>query len=215
MGKKAGGLFGGGIRIGLVCTGTAMYLIRTNHSDIDITMSINALHKQASDGDRSAEKQLFDALTVSFRLFAGHKIQNRDDAEEVVQEALMVIARRYQEIEFEVSFAAWANKVLENTVLKYYRSKGVRQRVFDGTTDGMDEGASYQVDPMLKARLLDCLREVSKTRLRHARILTLHFQGFTVAEICRRLSITVNNFYVTLMRARNLLAECLQKGERE
>ena len=180
-----------------------------------MTASINALHKEAAGGSRAAEQQLFDALTVSFRLFAGHRIQNRDDLEEVVQEALMVIARRYQEIEFEVSFAAWANKVLENTVLKYYRSKGTRQRIFDAGTDGMDEVASYQPDPMLKKRLLDCLREVSRTRLRHARILTLHFQGYTVDEICRRLGITVNNFYVTLMRARNLLAECLGRGERD
>jgi DNA-directed RNA polymerase specialized sigma24 family protein len=46
---------------------------------------------------------------------------------------------------------------------------------------------------------------------RHARILVMKYQGYRTAEICERMSITPNNLYVTLSRARAMLKACLEK----
>ena len=65
----------------------------------------------------------------------------------------------------------------------------------------------------LERQLLDCLRALNRSNGRHARILNLHYQGYSVEEICRRLSLTRTNFYTILSRARTILLACLEKGD--
>jgi RNA polymerase sigma factor (sigma-70 family) len=176
-------------------------------------VNLNVLEKSARNGDRAAEADLFRRLSESFRLFTRLKIRNPQDREEVVQEALATIAQKYRKEQFETSFAAWAYRILEFKVMNYYRSVKNRDKVFAPVSDDDVQEAGRAVDPTLKARLLDCLRKLSKTRLAHARILTLHFQGFSVSEICDRVGISSNNLYVRLSRARKLLANCLENGD--
>jgi RNA polymerase sigma factor (sigma-70 family) len=177
---------------------------------------INELYNAAREGGKKAEDRLFESLSVSFRLFVRQRIRDEQDAYELVQEALMTIARKYREIEIQSSFSAWAYRILEHILLRYYRSKEVRGRAFSSAPDDEVRPASVEPDPTLKSRLLDCLKKVSTTRLRHARVITLHFQGYSTEEICRRLGgITTGNFYVLLSRARSMLELCLEKGEIE
>ncbi len=72
-----------------------------------------------------------------------------------------------------------------------------------------------RADESLERQLLDCLKKLYAVNHRHARILNLHYLGFTVAEICQRLEVTRNNLYSLLFRARTKLADCLETGEVE
>ena len=74
---------------------------------------------------------------------------------------------------------------------------------------------SSATDPSFKRRLLDCLKKVNQTNTRHARILNLHYQGYTVTDICGKFKITRNNVYIILSRARLMLKVCLEKGDVE
>ena len=178
-----------------------------------LAVNLNILEKSARSGNLTAEADLFRRLSESFRLFVRQKIRNPQDREEVVQEALATIARKYRKEQFETSFAAWAYRILEFKVMNHYRSVKNRDKVFAPSSDETVQQAGQEIDPTLKSRLLDCLRKLSKTRLAHARILTLHFQGFSVPEICNRVGISSNNLYVRLSRARKLLANCLENGD--
>jgi DNA-directed RNA polymerase specialized sigma24 family protein len=60
---------------------------------------------------------------------------------------------------------------------------------------------------------MDCFRKICRSNNRHARVLNLHYQGFTTVEICRRLDISENNLYVLLSRARRALELCLGKDD--
>jgi len=175
-------------------------------------LSINALYEHSRSGDKTAEKLLFENLAVSFSVFVRHRTQSPDDVHEVVQEALTTIAAKYRDIEFETSFSAWAYKILEHKLLHYYRAEGQRRARFVTTANQRNDAAYADIDPTLRRRLLDCLKMVSQTRLRHARVLTLHFQGYSIKEICHRLGVTTNNLYVMLSRARTMLKTCLEKG---
>jgi RNA polymerase sigma factor (sigma-70 family) len=176
---------------------------------------INALYDEARNGDKADEDRLFHSLSVSFRLFVRQRVRDEQDGYEIVQEALMIIARKYRQIDIQTSFSAWAYKILEHILLRHYRSKHTREKVFSSASDGNVPLASWKPDPTLKSRLLDCLRKVSKARVRHARILTLHFQGYSTKEICGKLDISSNNFYAMLSRARKMLETCLEKGDIE
>jgi RNA polymerase sigma-70 factor (ECF subfamily) len=172
-------------------------------------MNINALHRNLVSGEGVSENELFEYLSVSFRLFAQQRIWNEQDSEEIVQDALMTIAKKYREIEFDTSFAAWAYKVLNHKMLDYFKTKKVRA---DANTRIVDEKLpemSWKPDPVLKRQLLECLRKIKG---RHARILNFHYQGYTTDEICEKLDLKSGNFYVMLSRARSMLELCLEKG---
>ena len=196
----------------LTVTGT---IFSSSRPDIRVVaLYINDLYIEALKGGKAAERRLFESLSVSFRLFVRQRIRDEQDSYEIAQEALMTVARKYRETEIKSSFSAWAYRILEHILLRYYRSKDVRGRVFSSAPDDEIPPASVETDPTLKSRLLDCLKKVSATRLRHARVITLHFQGYSTEEICKRLGgITKGNFYVLLSRARSMLEICLEKGE--
>jgi RNA polymerase sigma factor (sigma-70 family) len=177
-------------------------------------MDINALHESAAAGDRQAEERLFGFLSVRFEVIANLKIVNAQDAEEVVQDALTIIAREYRSMTFERSFAAWAYKVFDNRVLSYFGSKKKHTHAaieYDLPPQPQQREANPEVG--LKGLLRTCLKKVRRANQRYARILALHYQGYDTEEICGRLEVTTANFYMILSRARAMLKRCLDQGE--
>ncbi len=176
-------------------------------------MDVNDLHKRAAAGEAPAREELFRILTVRYRLFARQKIWNKTDGEEVVQEALMVVARKYRDLVVEKSFSAWAHQVLCYEIASYYKRHKFREVGFGDLADGTGQFAGWTPDPELKLQLLKCLRKIGRTNSTYARILNFHYLGYTVKEVCDRLKIRRNNAYVLLSRARVWLVTCLEKGE--
>ena len=175
-------------------------------------MSINTLYNEACRGEQGAEQRLFQGLTVRFRLFVYQRVWNEDDAQEIVQEALATVAQEYRKTEFQISFSAWAYKVLQNKISNYVRKKSFRDTVVQPVPGSEDDYAAWNPDPSLERKLLDCLREMSRANARYARILNFRYQGYDVEDICERLRMKPNNFYVVLLRARAVLKQCLEKG---
>jgi RNA polymerase sigma factor (sigma-70 family) len=175
-------------------------------------MSINALHARVCGGEQAAEELLFQSLSDRFQIFAEQRIGDCQDVLEVVQDALMVITSKYREIEFDTSFAAWAYGVLENKLLHYYRQKSTRASHPPELAEGVKPAPLPDPDPGLKNRLLDCLRKVGRANIRYARILNLHYQGYTTDEICDKLNTSRNSSYILVSRARSLMKTCIEGG---
>ncbi|MFZ5979546.1 MAG: RNA polymerase sigma factor [Candidatus Zixiibacteriota bacterium] len=178
-------------------------------------MDINTLHKNVCTGDKQAKDELFEVLSTRFRLFAHHKIRNRSDAEEVVQEALMTIYAEYDKVTFTTSFAAWAGKVLDNRILNYFRTKQRESWRLEPEAENLPGTMAFKVNanPDLKRKLLCCLRLICRRNLRYARILNLNYQGYQTAEICDRLKVKPETLYSALSKARSMLESCLKKGD--
>lgn len=174
--------------------------------------NVNLLYEQAIAGDKRSSELLFCELGVSFRIFVRQRTLNALDGEEIVQEALTTIAEKFREVRIETSFAAWAHKVLSNKLLDHYKSCRVRSEVMTNSVE-IDMSADAVSNPELKRRLIDCLKRIHGVNSFHARALNLHYQGYSTTEICVRLGVGANNFYVMLSRARTMLRLCLEKGE--
>ncbi|MFC1475820.1 RNA polymerase sigma factor [Candidatus Zixiibacteriota bacterium] len=125
-------------------------------------MDINVLYQGARDGDRRAEEQLFAVLTESFRLYVRQRVEDEEDAREVVQDVLLTVARKYKEVRFEKSFAAWAYKIFEHKLFTYYRSKRTRRSKFVQMDDCDKSALAHDSDPELKRRLLTCLEKIGR-----------------------------------------------------
>ena len=174
-------------------------------------MTINQLYKAFLDGDPDAENSLFKKLYEAFVCFAEHRIDDKDNAEELVQEALMIISRKHRDIEFVTSFSAWAYKVLDNRLKHYIRKKYTDRRLADNLRQIKRKPESP--DPELKMKLIGCLKKINSVNTRYARILNLRYQGYSTEEIGNILNISNSNVLVILSRARSLLRLCLNKGD--
>jgi RNA polymerase sigma factor (sigma-70 family) len=172
-------------------------------------LDINSLHSQAQSGNEAAQEQLFSVLAGRFRLVTRQRIRNRDDAAEVVQKALMTVAEKYKEVEIETSFAAWANQVLNNKILDHYRAQGRNTERLVPLEDSGSEIASPPSDPDMIRRLVECLKIVRAANKRFGRALVLHYQGFTVVEMCESLGVERSRLYKVLSAARKQLRMCL------
>ncbi|MEW5923663.1 MAG: RNA polymerase sigma factor [Candidatus Zixiibacteriota bacterium] len=174
-------------------------------------MNINDLFEKAIRDGESAEKELFEALLVRFRAIVHQRIWEKNDSEDVAQEALLAVAREYKGIKFEISFSAWAAKVLDYRILAYIKRKRTTQaRVSEAPPEDCSRPDLSQ-SPGLRLKLLKCLKELFAANPRYARIINLHYQGYSIEEVCRRLKIKAGNSYVILSRAREMLAKCLGK----
>lgn len=177
-----------------------------------MSFDINELLRAAQAGDGSAEKTLLEQVAVRFRVVVHLEIRNRDDAEDILQEALTAIARDYRTVAFERSFTGWAARVLRNRMLDYYRTRRYQK---SRTADLPVEEISltdHDSSTELKRKLRACLQKILRSNLRYARILTMSYQGQDIDMICQRLAMSKGNVYTTLSRARSLLEHCLETG---
>ena len=177
------------------------------------SFDLTNLARRAGTGDTTAEAQLMKHLSVSFRLFAQQRVWNDEDAEEVVQDALIVVLAKYREIAFETSFSGWAYQILNNKIMDYVKKKQTRRRLDEQRTTTGRSGDNPVSDPSLRKRLIDCFRKLHGRNIRHARVLNLSYQGYSTEEICKKLKVKESHLYVLLMRARKTLLACLGKGD--
>lgn len=175
-------------------------------------MDINSLYIKACAKDKNSREQLFQFLAESFRLFILQRIKNREDAEDVVQNALAIISDQFERIEITTSFAAWAYSILKNQIMSYYKSRQLPKNLNVGIPDDYSDNYSKS-DLNLKRKLAECLKRINAVNKSHVRILNLHFQGYSTQEICRKLKLSAGNFYTSLYRARAMLRKCLEKGD--
>ena len=167
----------------------------------------------AQNGDTAAKERLYARLLVSFRVIARHRMWRDEDADDVVQDALMAVADHYEELTVESSFAAWAHRVLSNKIVDHYKIKKIRAGKLEQLRQKPMAAVTLGFDQTLKSRIKACFAKINRVHRQHARILSLHFQGYTTDEICQRLDITRNNCYVSLSRARAMLEKCLNQED--
>jgi RNA polymerase sigma-70 factor (ECF subfamily) len=176
-------------------------------------LKINNLYRLALSGDKTSVDSLFQNLSERFQLFVQNRIWDKQDSEDIVQDALMTISEKYKEVESDTDFSSWAYKVLKNKILNYFRSQKYEKKRNIDLPQKDDPPAKWNPDPVLKRKIVDCMEKISKAKIKHAQILDLHYQGYTVEEICRKFDFTPNAFYIILSRARSMLKLCLEKGE--
>ncbi|UCC45204.1 MAG: sigma-70 family RNA polymerase sigma factor, partial [Candidatus Zixiibacteriota bacterium] len=119
-----------------------------------------------------------------------------------MQKALATIAEKHRGTDFQTSFAGWAYKILEYKIMDYYKAERTRQKHLSPLPDHDPLGRRVDLDPVVKQRMLDCLRKVALADSRFARALNLHYQGYASDEIREKLKLKKAYFYVVLSRAR-------------
>jgi RNA polymerase sigma factor (sigma-70 family) len=174
---------------------------------------INYLYNKALNNDKKAVNELFDYLSVSFRLFLQSRNLDRYDIEDIIQTVMLTISQKYRDLTSPYNFSSWAYKVLMNKLYDYYKSRKGKKSKNINIDYMAKEHPGINSHAALLIQLKKCLSKISKKNLRYMRVLNLSYFGYTKSEICRKLQITPGNFYVILSRARAMLKRCLEEGD--
>ena len=170
-----------------------------------------ALAVAARAGDQEAfgalvQMHMKRAYIVAFRL-----LHNREDAEDLVQEAFVVAFQKLDAFQPGRPFAPWFFRVLVNRGLNMLEAKRVR-----ATTELTDDAASHEPAPDVTASQSELMTDL-RNALDHlpprqrALIELVELEGFTPTEAAEHLFIAPATARWHLHTARHTLQELLRK----
>jgi RNA polymerase sigma-70 factor, ECF subfamily len=139
-------------------------------------------------------------------------LPSREDANDVLQDANLVMWRRSEEFADGTNFLAWAYQIARFKVLAHHRDTHRDRHIFDDGLLGQlaDDAERRAADPEGEASLLeDCVEELPAGQRELVR--ERYAPGSSVREMAERLGQSASALSVTLSRIRHALLECVQR----
>lgn len=149
----------------------------------------------------------------SIRAYLFAAVHNYHDAEDLLSQVAVAVARDYEKYDPNTPFIRWAIAIARNRVLNYRRSKATSKLVFSQDTLDALAGAMPQEAPAetaTKAALDDC---IDKLQDRSRQALTLRYEDdLKPAEIAPRLNMTPTAVTSMMHRVHKALAKCVKQA---
>ena len=179
----------------------------------DNQKDINILNRIRS-GDKSAYKELINrhkdyAFTVAFRI-----LNNREDAEEVAQDAFMQVFGALKSFNAESKFTTWFYRIVFNAALMQKRKNKVESVEIDSSSEAFqvshssDSAVDLQKNE-LKNAIQKALQNLSADDT--AMITLFYLKELSLEEISEITKISAETAKVKIHRARKRLAEEMKK----
>ena len=171
--------------------------------------------RELRKGNTNAFKEVSDSLYGSLYVYAKSFVQDESDAEELVQEAFIMIWERRKNIDSDFNIKAYLYKSIHNQALNYLRHlKVVGQHVDEAFYFGQEEFQSpTEINPFLSKALtdaIDLLPRRTKLIFEMSRL-----DGLRHKEIAVELGISEKTVEVQVRKARQFLQKKLKRYYRE
>jgi RNA polymerase sigma-70 factor (ECF subfamily) len=192
-----------------------------------LRLSVREIQKYAADAMEHSQAEAFDdrsqlaahwerARTAVFaQLVAG--IGSFHDAEDVLQEVAVSVARNYATYDPERPFVAWALGIARNHMLMYFRKHHRDRLVFKDQLmrilGSHLEALSGEPDDYRREALHKCLKKLDPDR---RRLIEMRYSsGLSVVEMAERLGKSVAAVKGNLHRVRRALEKCVSLRAKE
>lgn len=148
--------------------------------------------------------------------FLRASVRDQHAVEDIFQETMVVAWRRMEQFDRNRSFGKWLRGIARNLVLAHFRKSGKTPLTMDESAlDWMDEKftqiQSTTGDTLSEklALLRDCVDALSEENKKTVKARYLDQSSLT--EIVKKLDVGLETVKKRLYRAKNQLAECLEK----
>lgn len=166
---------------------------------------VNKLVNKAKSGDSDAFGQLYDSFAQRIFRYIRLKVQNRQEAEDVLQEVFVKAYNGLAKLETrDLNFNAWLYRIASNSINDYFRKKYRTPEII-----GMDENfdapskASVQNEVEVKSDMETLRAAFDLLAPLYKQVLELRFlQEFSLSEIAKILN--KSNLSVRLLQYRAL-----------
>jgi len=179
------------------------------HSEEELTCLLAA----AQQGQREARERIFFLLHTRFLALAKLRVRGQD-AEDIVQETLMVVERHLSEIGTVEALLAFTNQVMRNKIGNFYRREE-RRKSYHVTREGAVNPV-YRMDEELNAADLErilrkAIDQVGERSPRCRAILLGLLEGLSVDEVCQQVGIKRTRIDDWIHRCRKELRRILSE----
>lgn len=166
------------------------------------------------EADRSTE--FLTLLTQHDRalgLYVYSLVSPSVDADDILQQAKMVMWRSFDQFEAGTNFLAWARKVAFHQILTYRRQKKRDHLpLSEETLEAIGHEVAKLADDASDGRreaLHECVRRLPEEQ--RQMVMLRYFEDMEVEQVAERISSTPGAVYRALSRVRYALLECVEK----
>ncbi len=149
------------------------------------------------------------AYTIAFRI-----LENREEAEEVVQDAFVKMYRALPAFQFESKFSTWFYRIVYRTALTAHRQRRFFVAYEDAGADTLTDTEIESATDLLEQKDRQAVvRDVlSRLSADESLLLTLYYlEECSVEDIHQITGLTASNIKVKLFRGRKRFYETLQQ----
>lgn len=140
-------------------------------------------------------------------------VPNWFDAEDLMQETVEVMWRKYQDSDQINNFCAWGKGMARNKIMNFYAKKRRERVLFDDSllkeVIVLEEKTSRQEELRVQA-LQKCLHRLHSNDLHLIQILYGH--DITIKKLAEEIKRPVQGLYKTIARIHNNLLQCVRRS---
>ncbi len=172
--------------------------------------SLERLVPACRDGDRKAQKRLFDALSPKMMAVCLRYMGNREDAEDVLQEGFVTVFTKLDSYTGTGSFEGWARKIFVNTALMHLRKTDAL-----GMSDDIEEARTLfteEASPIQNIGYKELMKMIAALPADARTVFNLYVvEGYSHKDIADQLGCTEATSRSKLQRARVRLQEMIRQ----
>jgi RNA polymerase sigma factor (sigma-70 family) len=172
-------------------------------------LNIHALLiEECKNGNRKAQYRLYNKYSKAMYNLAYRMTNNREDAEDILQETFIDCFRNIGTFRFESTFGAWLKAILINRSVNHLKKRKINFILTENLPDTTDESA--EKEPIYDtARVFKCIEMLPDG---YRVILTLYLlEGYDHMEISQILGISESTSKSQYSRAKDKLRKLLIK----
>lgn len=139
-------------------------------------------------------------------------VVNINDADDIMQETVQEMLKRFDRFELGTDFLAWATTIAYYRVLDFRKHKKGEKLIFnDEIFDRLQNQAKTELQDMddYLVYLRQCMQKLAKTDLGLVNL--KYVNGMAVKEIASRFGRTKQSVYRSIARIQDLLRHCIKK----
>jgi len=161
------------------------------------------LIEKCLDGDIKAQFQLYKQYSQAMYNIALRFLNNKMDAEDILQESFVTAFSRLDELHNKGAFGSWLKRIVINNCISLQRKRKIPFEEIDeyrhGQEDDSEEGL-FQLDPALVHQAIKELPAKGRA------VLVLRaLEGYSHKEVAEALGVTVSTSKTQYSRALDLL----------
>jgi RNA polymerase sigma-70 factor (ECF subfamily) len=192
--------------------GTKLHLLTWTRDEESpgAALSPERLAAACKDGDKAAQKRLFDALAPKMMALCLRYMGNREDAEDVLQEGFITLFTKLDSYEGTGSFEGWARRIFVNTALMHLRRTDAL-----GLSDDISEARTVfteEATPLQKMGYKELMLLIESLPADARTVFNMYvIEGYSHKEIASQLGCTEATSRSKLQRARLRLQEMIKE----
>lgn len=168
----------------------------------------NRVIEKCLQGDIKAQFQLYQQYSKAMYNIACRLLNNKMDAEDILQESFITAFLRLEELKNQDAFGAWIKRIVINNCISLQRKQKIRfEEIDEQKQSGMEEPFEEEVlDPV---RVHEAIKELPP---KGRTVLVLRvLEGYSHQEVAETLGVTVSTSKTQYHRALALLQGKLKR----